>query len=103
MKILYILKVLKSDIEVELALGWNDSYYENVLCFTNNIPQRDGGAHLAGFRAALTRAIVKYSQANPIGKKNKINLTGEDMREGVTAVLSVKVPTQNFLLKLKIN
>ena len=80
--IIYI-KGAKSDIEVELALGWNDSYYENVLCFTNNIPQRDGGAHLAGFRAALTRAIVKYSQANPIGKKNKINLTGEDMREGV--------------------
>ena len=81
------LKGLKSDIEVELALNWNDSYYENVLCFTNNIPQRDGGAHLAGFRAALTRSITKYVQANPIGKKNKVSLSGEDMREGITAVL----------------
>ena len=98
--IVYI-KGHKNDIEVELGLSYNDSYYENVLCFTNNIPQRDGGAHLAGFRGALTRVLSKYIQSNPMGKKDKINLSGEDMREGITAVLSVKVPDPKFSSQTK--
>ena len=98
--IVYI-KGQKNDIEVELGLSYNDSYYENVLCFTNNIPQRDGGAHLAGFRGALTRVLSKYIQSNPMGKKDKINLSGEDMREGITAVLSVKVPDPKFSSQTK--
>ena len=98
--IIYI-KGEKNDVEVELGLSWNDSYYENVLCFTNNIPQKDGGAHLAGFRGALTRVLTKYIQANPMGKKNKINLSSEDMREGITAVLSAKVPDPKFSSQTK--
>jgi DNA gyrase subunit B len=101
LKDVIVIRGKRENIEIDLALWWNDSYHETMLCFTNNIPQRDGGTHLSAFRASLTRVMGAYIESSGAGKKEKVSVTGEDAREGLTCVLSVKVPDPKFSSQTK--
>jgi len=98
---IFQIKKESNNITVEIALQWNSSYYENVICFTNNIPQRDGGTHLTGLRSGMTRCINKYLEINDFGKKTKVNIIGDDLREGLTCILSVKLSEPKFSSQTK--